>query len=83
MYPHTDTSWLLAANVAVGRATAEGPGYDLRRTASFWEFALSMVMGHAPIIFPAVVRRPIPYHWSMGRPSSCCQSVLVRQAGTR
>ena len=53
------TTWLWAGPLL------EGPGYDLVTHSVFLGFALSMVMGHAPIIFPAVVRRPIPYHWSM------------------
>ena len=53
MYPHR--IFLAGAgrhNVAVGRATAGGPGYDLVTHSVFLGFALSMVMGHAPIIFP-------------------------------
>jgi hypothetical protein len=30
--------------------------------AAFLGFAMSMVMAHAPVIPPAVLRRPLPYH---------------------
>ena len=40
-------------------------GYDVTIHAVFLGFAMSMVMAHAPIILPAVLRRPLPYsRWS-------------------
>jgi hypothetical protein len=38
-----------------------GPIYDALLHALFVGFALSMVFGHAPIIFPAVLNRPIVF----------------------
>lgn len=35
--------------------------YDAALHAVFLGFAMSMVMGHAPIILPAVLRTPLPY----------------------
>ncbi|BFO21058.1 hypothetical protein SHKM778_74460 [Streptomyces sp. KM77-8] len=30
--------------------------------AVFLGFVMSMIMAHAPVILPAVLRRPLPYH---------------------
>jgi len=48
--------WLLG-----GRAY-EGARYDAVVHAVFLGFVLSMIMAHAPVILPAVLRRPLPYH---------------------
>ena len=41
-----------------------------------------MVFGHAPIIFPAVVRVKMPYHWTFYLPLLALHaSLLVRIAG--
>ena len=37
------------------------PAYDIVIHATFLGFAVSMIMAHAPIIFPAVLGRPLPY----------------------
>ncbi|MGN6783088.1 MAG: hypothetical protein ACTHJH_16485 [Marmoricola sp.] len=44
-----------------GPAT-DGPAYDAVVHAVFLGFTLSMVMAHAPVILPAVLRRPLPWH---------------------
>jgi len=42
----------------------------------------SMVFGHAPIIFPAVVRVRMPYHWTFYLPLLALHaSLLIRLAG--
>lgn len=38
-----------------------GPIYDAILHAVFLGFVFSMIFGHAPIIFPAVLQRPVPY----------------------
>jgi hypothetical protein len=48
--------WLLA-----GPATSGG-AYDAVIHSVFLGFTISMVMAHAPVILPAVMRRPLPYH---------------------
>ncbi|WP_202816575.1 hypothetical protein [Serinicoccus hydrothermalis] len=55
--------WLLLAAVTwvVGGAQLEGDLYDLVVHATMLGFAISMVMAHAPVILPAVLRRPLPY----------------------
>ncbi len=39
--------------------------YDAAVHSVFLGFAMSMVIAHAPVILPAVIRRPLPYHPSM------------------
>lgn len=39
-----------------------GPAYDAALHALLLGFVFSMVFGHAPIIFPAVLRVSVPYH---------------------
>lgn len=40
----------------------DGPRYDAVVHAVFLGFTLSMIMAHVPVIAPAVLRRPLPYH---------------------
>ncbi len=49
-----------AAMLAWGRQNAGLP-YDAEIHAVFVGFTLSMVLGHAPIIFPAVLRAQVPF----------------------
>ena len=45
-------------------------------------FVFSMVFGHAPIIFPAVTRAAMPYHWSSYIPLALLQfSLAIRITG--
>ncbi|WP_211250979.1 hypothetical protein [Phycicoccus jejuensis] len=56
-------AWLGAAGllwVAVGPTSSAGP-HDALVHAVFLGFATSMVMAHAPLILPAVLRRAVPY----------------------
>jgi len=41
---------------------AAGPYYDALLHAIFVGFVFSMIFGHAPIVFPAVLGRPIKFH---------------------
>jgi hypothetical protein len=56
--------WLaLAGLLWAGRgATTDGPRYDAILHAVFLGFTMSMIFAHAPVILPAVLRRPLPYH---------------------
>ena len=47
--------WLLLGHVP------EGPAYDAVVHAVFLGFVLSMIMAHASVILPAVLRTPLPY----------------------
>lgn len=63
-------AWLLVAAVtwvATGGQT-EGVGYDAVVHAVMLGFGMSMVMAHAPIILPAVLKRPLPYRAIMWVP---------------
>jgi hypothetical protein len=56
-------SWLLVAAgtwLLHGEATG-GPAYDVVVHATFLGFTISMIMAHAPVILPAVLRRALPY----------------------
>ncbi len=57
--------------LAVG-IPASQPTYDIVIHGTFLGFGVSMVMAHAPIIFPAVLGRPLPY-----RPISWLPLVLL------
>jgi len=59
----TSFAWLAVAGAIwlVGGPTVGGPSYDAVLHAVFLGFVMSMVMAHAPVIFPAVLRRPLPY----------------------
>ena len=55
----------LAVGGLLGAGGAYGAGHiwrDAALHAVFLGFVISMVIGHAPIIFPAVMRVKIPYH---------------------
>lgn len=41
---------------------AAGPIYDAILHTAFLGFVFAMIFGHAPIIFPAVLNRPMPYY---------------------
>jgi hypothetical protein len=47
--------------VAVG-PVRQGADYDAVLHAIFIGFVVSMIFGHAPIVFPAVLGKALPYH---------------------
>ncbi|HEX6498710.1 MAG TPA: hypothetical protein VF054_06715 [Micromonosporaceae bacterium] len=56
--------WLALAGLlwaGTGPSSA-GPRYDAVLHAIFLGFVISMIFVHAPVIMPAVLRRPLPYH---------------------
>ncbi len=61
-------AWLaLGGLLWMGFGSMRGPGYDAMAYdamlhAIFLGFVMSMVFGHAPVIIPAVLRIPLPYH---------------------
>ncbi|HJV93090.1 MAG TPA: hypothetical protein VJ572_06395, partial [Azonexus sp.] len=62
---------------------ATGLVYDAMLHAIFVGFVFSMVIGHAPIIFPAVMRVKIPYHPFFYLPLLALHASLVlRGAGS-
>jgi hypothetical protein len=62
--------WLAVAGTVwlVGGTATEGASYDAVIHAVFLGYTLSMVMAHAPVILPAVLRRPLPYHPALWAP---------------
>ena len=53
----------------LGGPATEGVRYDAVLHAVFLGFTLSMIMAHAPVILPAVLRRPLPYHPALIAPA--------------
>ncbi len=55
--------WLAVAGVvlAVHQGPLTGSAYDVAIHAVFLGFTISMIMAHAPVILPAVLRKPLPY----------------------
>lgn len=65
--------WLLSIHAPSGAA------YDAVVHAVFLGFTLSMIMAHAPIILPAVLRRALPYTSAFYLPAALLQaSLLIR-----
>ena len=56
--------WLAVAGAiwALAGAVTDGPAYDAVIHAVFLGFTMSMIMAHAPVILPAVLRCRLPYH---------------------
>ena len=77
-------AWLALAALVwlVGGAPDDWPAYDAALHAVFLGFAMSMVLAHAPVILPAVARRPLPYRAWMWAPLVLLHAgLLVRVAG--
>ncbi len=76
--------WLMTAG-AVMLAAGLAPGgaaYDAALHALMLGFVFSMVFGHAPIIFPAVLRVAVPYHPLFYAPLALLHlSLALRLAG--
>ena len=71
-----------AVIVAAGGLAPGSPAYDAALHALALGFVFSMVFGHAPIIFPAVLRVAVPYHPTFYLPLALLHaSLVVRLAG--
>ena len=71
--------WLVAAAgiwVIAGGVT-DGPAYDAVIHAVFLGFTMSMIMAHAPVILPAVLRCRLPYHPVMIAPPILLHASLL------
>ncbi len=77
-------AWLAVGSLALLAAgSLTGAAYDAVLHAILIGFVFSMVFGHAPIIFPAVVRVKMPYHWTFYLPLLVLHaSLLMRLAGS-
>jgi hypothetical protein len=67
----TAATWLVAG------PTYAGAAYDTVVHAAFLGFTLSMVMAHAPVILPAVLRRPLPWHPALWVPLGLLHASLL------
>jgi hypothetical protein len=71
-----------AVIVVAGGLVPGSPSYDAAVHALALGFVFAMVFGHAPIIFPAVMRVRMPYHWSFYAPLALLHlSLAIRLAG--
>ena len=77
--------WLAVGGISIlasGGLDSGGALYDAALHAVLLGFVFSMVFGHAPIIFPAVLRVAVPYHPYFYAPLALLHaSLLVRLAG--
>jgi hypothetical protein len=76
--------WLAVAGLTwlIGGVPADQGRYDTVIHAVFLGFGVSMVMAHAPIILPAVLGRPLPYHRSLWAPLALLHAgMALRVAG--
>lgn len=76
--------WLAAGGLILlgsGGLVPGTAGYDAALHALLLGFVFSMVFGHAPIIFPAVLRVAVPYHASFYLPLALLHVSLLLRAG--
>jgi hypothetical protein len=71
--------WLLVAAGAwaLHGQAPDGAAYDVVVHATFLGFTMSMVMAHAPVILPAVLRRPLPYQPALWAPLALLHASLA------
>ena len=76
-------AWLAVGSITLLAAgSLTGMAYDVVLHAILIGFVFSMIFGHAPVIFPAVIRVKMPYHWTFYLPLLALHaSLLVRLAG--
>ncbi|WP_422750556.1 hypothetical protein [Micromonospora sp. WMMD1219] len=75
--------WLTLAGLlwAGAGTTLQGPRYDATLHAVFLGFTMSMIFVHAPVILPAVLRRPLPYHRVLYVPLVLLHASLLVRVG--
>ncbi len=76
-------AWLALGGL-MGLTGGFAPGHPLRDAALhavFLGFVFSMIFGHAPIIFPAVVQVQIPYHPAFYLPFALLHASLLARIG--
>ncbi len=75
-------AWLAAGGlILLSAGSLTGAAYDAVLHAILIGFVFSMIFGHAPIIFPSVVRVKIPYHWTFYLPLLALHASLVIRLG--
>jgi hypothetical protein len=72
-------AWLVVAALIwlVHGHVGDGPAYDAVVHAFFLGFTISMIMAHAPVILPAVLRARLPYHPVMIGPPALLHAALL------
>ena len=75
--------WLTIAGLIwlLGGAARSGIAYDGVIHAVFLGFTISMIMAHAPVILPAVLRIKLPYHPIMYVPAATLHATLLLRVG--
>lgn len=75
----TGYGWLTVAGVGwlLGGARIEGRVYDATTHAIFLGFVITVIMAHAPLILPAVLRVRIPYSPALFVPVALLQAALL------
>ncbi len=76
-------AWLAIGSITLLTAgNLAGVAYDAVLHSILIGFVFSMIFGHAPIIFPAVVRVKMPYHWTFYLPLLALHtSLIIRLVG--
>ncbi|GAB2947409.1 hypothetical protein GCM10027280_40160 [Micromonospora polyrhachis] len=76
-------AWLALAGLlwAGAGAAVDGHRYDATLHAVFLGFTMSMIFVHAPVILPAVLRRPLPYHRLLYGPLVLLHVSLLARVG--
>lgn len=71
--------WLVVAGalLVLSPDPLVGGGYDALVHSVFLGFTMSMIFAHAPVILPAVLRRPLPYHPLMYVPAVLLHLALL------
>ena len=70
-------AWLtLGSLTLLASGELTGAAYDAVLHATLIGFVFSMVFGHAPVIFPSVLRVRMPYHWTFSLPLLVLQGSL-------
>lgn len=75
--------WLAIAGVvlAIQEGPLTGAAYDAAIHTVFLGFTISMIMAHAPVILPAVLRKPLPYTPGFWLPAGLLHLSLVIRLG--
>jgi hypothetical protein len=75
-------AWLAFGGVMLLSAGGlAGTAYDAVLHAILLGFVFSMVFGHAPVIFPSVVRVKMPYHWTFYVPLLALHASVIMRIG--
>ncbi len=75
-------AWLAVGSIMLLVAGSLAGAYDVVLHTILIGFVFSMIFGHAPVIFPAVLRIKMPYHWTFYLPLLVLHvSLLVRLTG--